>query len=136
MTSRQAVKRFFGVVCAACFVLSGASAYGEERGVPFTTAPERAAPAALGEADIALLLDYLNAALRALAAGREPPSPPAALGDRVRELASEFRARGALAAMLAIAAIEEQTRALLRELPPPRRHPLPPTVPYTPVSSN
>jgi hypothetical protein len=93
--------------------------------------------AAIQENDVSLLLDYLRAAIRAASEGREPPPPPRELGKRIEELGSELRARGALTAFSFLRALEEHTQALLQnQAPPPRPRFLPPTVPYTPVSTD
>ena len=91
---------------------------------------------AIQERDLPLLLDYLRAAIRAASEGREPPSPPRELERRMNELGSEIKAHGTLAARALLQVLEEQVQALLRE--GARARPpgiLPPTVPYTPVSS-
>ncbi|MGQ0523424.1 MAG: hypothetical protein ACT4P8_07175 [Betaproteobacteria bacterium] len=94
-------------------------------------------PAAIHESDVSLLLDYLRAAIRAASEGREPPPPPRELGKRMEELGSELKARGALAAFSFLRALEEHTQTLLQEhASPPRPRSLPPTVPYTPVSTD
>jgi len=91
---------------------------------------------AIQESDISLLLDYLRAAIRAASEGREPPSPPRELERRMNELGSEIKAHGTLAALVLLQTLEEQVKALLREGTPARPPGiLPPTVPYTPVSS-
>lgn len=98
--------------------------------------PGRLTQGSLRESDIALLLDYLRAAILAAAEGREPAPPPEELERRAQELSEELKARGTLAALLVLDALEKQARALMREgAPPSRRNTLPPTVPYTPVSS-
>lgn len=91
---------------------------------------------AIQERDISLLLDYLRAAIRAASEGREAPPPPRELERRMNELGSEIKARGTLAALVLLQTLEEQVKALLREGAPSRPPgTLPPTVPYTPVSS-
>jgi len=118
---------------------SSAYAWGYDTHTPARplTGVQREPPAQslVEEGDIALLLDYLRAALLAAAEGREPEPPPAALGRRAREIAAELRARGTLAALLALAALEAQIKSFREPAPPPRWRPLPPTVPYTPASS-
>lgn len=92
---------------------------------------------AIRESDVTLLLDYLRGAILAAAEGREPDPPPQALEKRARELGAELKARGTLAGLLLLNALEEHAKALVREFPPPARRPaLPPTVPYTPASSH
>jgi hypothetical protein len=91
---------------------------------------------AIREGDVALLLDYLRAAMLAAAEGREPPPPPEKLERRAEELGAELKARGTLAALLLLSALEGKAKALLRERAPPPRRALPPSVPYTPVSAD
>jgi hypothetical protein len=87
------------------------------------------------EGDVSLFLDYLRAAMLAAAEGREPPPPPKELERRAEELSSELKARGTLAALLLLSALEEKTKALLREGAPPSRQALPPVVPYVPITA-
>ena len=99
--------------------------------------PERLMHGAIRESDVPLLMDYLRAAMLAAAEGREPAPPPEELQRRAEELGAELRARGTLAALLALSALERQAKALIRQdAPPAYRKSLPPTVPYTPVSSH
>ena len=115
---------------------SSALAYGEGERPGLRLAVPSPVQAAIQEKDVALLLDYLRAAIGAAVAGREPPPPPSELERRMGELGSEIKARGTLAALLLLRTLEEEVRALLHE--GGRPHPpgaLPPTVPYTPVSS-
>ena len=82
------------------------------------------------EQDIALLFAHLKAALLAAATGREAP-PADELNRRAEEIGRELKARGTLAGLLLLNAIEARTRQLMREAPP---RPLPPPVrAYTPV---
>ncbi|MGQ0751910.1 MAG: hypothetical protein ACT4PS_15375 [Betaproteobacteria bacterium] len=92
---------------------------------------------AIQEGDVSLLFDYLRAAIRAASEGREPPPPPRELERRMDGLGSEIKARGTLAALVLLQTLEEQVKALRREgaRPRPPSGALPPTVPYTPVSS-
>ena len=130
--------RAFQVALLSLLLGSSTLAYGD--GEPAGSVSQFAAPslvqAAIQERDVGLLLDYLRAAIRAAAEGREPPPPPSELERRMDELGSEIKARGTLAALVLLQTLEEQVRALLRE-GAQRRPPgaLPPTVPYTPVSS-
>jgi len=131
--------RFTPVVAIAFALASGTALAHDERSQdPFSAIdPQVLLQGAIRESDVSLLLDYVRAAMRAAAEGREPPPPPAALERRAEELGGELRARGTLAGLLLLSALEAQAKALLREgLPPARRHVLPPTVPYTPVSAD
>ena len=131
--------RFTPAIAIAFALTSGTALAHDERSQdPFSAIdPQVLLRGALQESDVSLLLDYVRAALRAAAEGREPPPPPAALERRAEELGGELRARGTLAGLLLLSAMEAQAKALLREgLPPPRRQALPPTVPYTPVSAD
>jgi hypothetical protein len=91
---------------------------------------------AIRESDVSLLLDYLRAAALAATEGREPPPPPRELERRAEELGNELKARGTLAALLLLSALEGKAKTLLREGAPPPRQALPPVVPYTPISAN
>jgi hypothetical protein len=98
--------------------------------------PLSPAHGAAQDKDLALLLDYLRAALRAASEGREAPPLPRELERRMNELGSEIKAHGTLAALVVLQTLEEQVKVLLREGAPSRPPgTLPPTVPYTPVSS-
>ena len=83
-------------------LLLGASglAYGEGERPGSQLAAPSLVQAAIQEKDVALLLDYLRAAIRAAAEGREPPPPPSQLERRMDELGSEIKARGTLAALV------------------------------------
>jgi hypothetical protein len=91
----------------------------------------------VSESDVALLTDYLRAAMLAAAEGREVPPPPEELQKRAERLGSELKARGTLGALLMLSALEEKAKALLRgEGTPPPRRTLPPVVPFTRVSTD
>lgn len=85
------------------------------------------------EHDLELLLGYVRRAIQAIAEGREPPAPPPELETRAGELAAQLKARGTLAAFMVLSLLEEQAKALRRDLAPRSQSALPPTVPYTPV---
>jgi hypothetical protein len=91
---------------------------------------------AIRESDVSLFLDYLRATMVAAAEGRDPPAPPRELERRAEELGSELKARGTLAALLFLSALEERAKTLLREGAPPSRKALPPVVPYVPVTAD
>lgn len=82
------------------------------------------------EQDVALLFAHLKAALLAASTGREAPSVDE-LNRRAEEIGREFKARGMLAGLLLLNALEARARQLLRDGPP--RPSLPPVRPYTPI---
>jgi hypothetical protein len=90
--------------------------------------------AGLREQDVAMLFDYLRGAIEAAAEGRDPGPPPPELRERAEALGAELKARGTLAALLALSTLEQELKALARRAPPAERPRLPPTVPYMPVS--
>lgn len=111
-----------------------ASSHGDKVETPWLHGSQQAA---IQENDVSLLLDYLRAAIRASSEGRELPPPPRELAKRMEELGSELKTRGALAAFSFLRALEEHTQSLLQnQAPPPHPKSLPPTVPYTPVSTD
>jgi hypothetical protein len=131
--------RFAHAAAIALALASGTALAHDDRSKdPFSAIdPQLLLQGAIQESDVSLLLDYVRAAMLAAAEGREPPPPPAALERRAEELGGELRARGTLAGLLLLSALEAQSKALLRDgLPPPRRQMLPPKVPYTPVSND
>ena len=81
--------------------------------------------------DVVLLFAHLKAALLAASTGREAPSADE-INRRAEEIGRELKARGMLAGLLLLNALEARARELLRD-PPPR--PLaPPVRPYPPGS--
>ena len=130
--------RFAHAAAIALALASGTAwAHDDRSHDPFSAIdPQLLLRGAMRESDVSLLLDYVRAAMLAAAEGREPPPPPAALERRAEELGGELKARGTLAGLLLLTALEAQAKALLREGVPPRRQTLPPTVPYTPVSAD
>ena len=84
----------------------------------------------LTEQDVALLFAHLKAALLAAATGREAPSADE-LNKRAEAIGRELKARGMLAGLLLLNAIEAHARQLMRDAPP--RPVLPPVRPFTPV---
>jgi hypothetical protein len=64
--------------------------------------------------DVALVFAHLRAALLAAYAGREAP-PPEELNRRAEALAGELKARGTLAGLLLLTAIEAAARQAVRE---------------------
>lgn len=114
-----------------------AFAEGARSGDPYSGLESRAwSQGAIRESDVALLLDYLRAAMLAAAEGREVPPPPEELQKRAERLGNELKARGTLSALLILSALEEKAKALLREGPPPPRRTLPPVTPFTRVSTD
>ncbi len=74
------------------------------------------------EDDVTLLFDHLRATILAASQGREAPPPPAALGQRGEEIATEIKVRGTAASLLLLNAFEAVTRQLVRDVlaaPPP-----------------
>jgi hypothetical protein len=106
----------------------------DERG--FSGIESQLMQGAIRESDVSLFLDYLRAAMLAATEGREPPAPPRELERRAEDLGNELKARGTLAALLLLSALEGKAKTLLREGAPPSRQALPPMVPYTPISAN
>ena len=68
--------------------------------------------------DVTLLFDHIRAVLKASTEGGELP-PPEALNQRAEEIAMELRARGSIAGMLLLNALETAARQALREAFPP-----------------
>jgi len=66
------------------------------------------------EDDVALLFAHLRAALLASAEGREAPVPEA-INRRAEAIAAELKARGALAGLLLLTALEASARQAVRE---------------------
>ena len=130
--------RFAHAAAFTLAVVSGTALAHDERSQdPFSAVdPQVLLHGTIRDSDVLLLLDYVRAAMLAAAEGREPPPPPAALERRAAELSGELRARGTLAGLLLLSALEAQAKALLRDRLPPPRQTLPPTVPYTPVSAD
>src|SRR5689334_5505093 len=64
--------------------------------------------------DVALVIAHLRAALLAAYAGREAP-PPEELNRRVEAIAGELKARGTLAGLLLLTAMEAAAKQALRE---------------------
>ena len=131
--------RFLHLAAVALVLGSSATAYAHDdrnRDRFSAVEPERLMQGAIRESDVTLFLDYLRAAILAAAEGREPAPPPEELQRRAEELGTELGARGTLAALLALSALERQAKAFIRQdAPPAYRKSLLPTVPYTPVSS-
>lgn len=99
--------------------------------------PDGLVDSTIREGDVDLLFSYLRSVIVAAAAGREPAAPPQELEQRAAEIAAELKARGTLAALLMLSTLERQAKALIRrEQLPPRVERLPPTVPYTRLSSH
>jgi hypothetical protein len=73
------------------------------------------------EGDVSLLFAHMRAALRASAAGREPPPMPEALGKRLEAAGSEMQLRGYIAAIALSHMMERAVRDAVRELAPPPR---------------
>lgn len=76
----------------------------------------------LREEDVTVLFAHLRAALVAASQGREPPPPPEAFKQRGEEIAGELKARGTVAALLLLTALETVARQAVRPLlaaPPP-----------------
>jgi hypothetical protein len=130
--------RFAPAAAIALSLLLGATAFAHDdrsRGDSFSALdPQVLLQGAIREGDVSLLLDYLRAAMLAVAEGREPPPPPEKLERRAEELGAELKARGTLAALLLLSALEGKAKPRLRDRAPPPRRALPPSVPYTPVS--
>lgn len=110
---------------AAAFLCGPALADERRDAPPLRFEPEAVFHGILRESDVALLFDYLRASMAAAALGTEAP-PPEELEKRAQALGSEFRMRGALAALALLNQLEAAARERLRE-PAPRRLPPPPT---------
>jgi hypothetical protein len=78
------------------------------------------------EQDVALLFAHLRAVLLATSTGGETPSA-AELNRRLEAIGRELKARGMLAGLLLLTALEAQARELVRE--PPARPVMPPVRP-------
>ena len=77
------------------------------------------------EQDVALLFSHLRAVLLAASSGGEAPSA-AEINRRAEAIGRELKARGMLAGLLLLTALEAQARELVREaparpVPPPAR---------------
>ena len=70
------------------------------------------------EQDVALLFAHLRAMLLARSTGSTPPSAEE-LNRRAEVIGRELKARGMLAGLLMLTALEERARQLVREAPPP-----------------
>jgi hypothetical protein len=122
-------------VLSLSLAFSASAAAGDEPYGVISAAPEHLSRGLIQERDVELLLGYVREAIRAMAEGREPPEPPRELETRAGELAAELKARGTLAGLMLLSVLEQNAKALRRELAPPPYTNLPPTVPYTPVSA-
>src|SRR5262249_20718592 len=84
------------------------------------------------ERDLARLLAHVRAAILAAAAGAAPPPVPAELNQRAEVIGKALRARGTVAALVLLDALEASARQRLRELP--KQPPLPPAAAGAPGS--
>lgn len=130
--ARVAVVALIGLISSAPAMAEDARSGGSPAGLELHTWFQ----GAIRESDVALLIDYLRAAMLAAAEGRELPPPPEELQKRAERLAKELKARGTLGALLLLSALEEHAKALLREGAPPPRRTLPPVSPFTRVSAS
>lgn len=81
------------------------------------------------ERDLDLVFAHVRAVLLAAVNGSEPPSGEA-LGRRAEEIGNALRARGVLAALLLVDALEASARQKLRDIPArPVRPQAPPSYP-------
>ena len=132
----NALSRLLRVTVLSVFLAFSASvAAGDDPYGLTSAALERLSSGLVQERDVDLFLGYVREALRAMAEGREPPEPPRELETRAGELAAGLKVRGTLAGLILLSALEENAKALRRELAPPPYPNLPPTVPYTPVAA-
>jgi hypothetical protein len=93
--------------------------------------PRALAGSVVNEQDIELLLAHLRAALSAAARG-EPAPPADDLARRAEAIRNALEARGTLAGLLLLDALEARARQLLRDAPAGPS--LPPSRPYIPLN--
>lgn len=80
--------------------------------------PKRWIGQSVDEADVARLFAWMRASMLAAAQGRDAPPPPEELRQKAETLSREFAARGALAGLALMDALEEYARRAVREKPP------------------
>ena len=126
--------RLIGAGLVGAALMAPAAAQSKDPADPFAALeeqlreldPKRLLGRTFSEADVEQVFAWMRASIAAAAQGREAPPVPEALQQKADILSRELAARGALAGLAALNALEDAARRALRDAQkPPPSAPLP-----------